>query len=210
MPAIPSPSRLNEALAQALGPYLPYDTDLVFDLPDPAALTRPTVSMALAETTLTEDPRGRQAQRSVYYGALDYVITYWPPASEFNSEAAPPQSASVLMAVMGGLLRARPLQGIADSNTTFRPNDGSVSQRVPLLLREAGLDPDASHLLLLARITAPIHQLGLAEQQDAPDERLRAMGLSLNAADRQRATEYLQEHPDATGGQLIGFLTAGS
>ncbi|WP_331761807.1 hypothetical protein [Streptomyces sp. NBC_01546] len=208
MPAISSPPRLNTALDQALGPYLPYETDLVFELPDPATLIRPTVSMALVETSLTADPQARPEQRSAYIGALDYVITYWRPVAERDRGSF--LDGSVLVPLLNGLLRAQPLQGIANSTTRVLSSE-DLSQRASRLLQEAGVDSVAP--CLRVRITAPIDQLGLAEEQDVSgkvSERLHTMGLALNATDRQRAAEYLQEHPDATGEQLIGFLTSDS
>ncbi|MFD9353952.1 hypothetical protein [Streptomyces sp. NPDC060031] len=208
MPAISSPPRLNTALAQALGPYLPYETDLVFELPDPATLIRPTVSMALVETSLTADPQARPERRSAYIGALDYVITYWRPVAERDRGSF--LDGSVLVPLLNGLLRAQPLQGIANSTTRVLSSE-DLSQRASRLLQEAGVDSVAP--CLRVRITAPIDQLGLAEEQDVSgkvSERLHTMGLALNATDRQHAAEYLQEHPDATGEQLIGFLTSDS
>ncbi|WP_331743122.1 hypothetical protein OG239_43105 (plasmid) [Streptomyces sp. NBC_00868] len=206
MPAISSPPRLNTALAQALSPYLPYETDLVFELPDPATLIRPTVSMALVETSLTADPQARPEQRSAYNGALDYVITYWRPVAERDRGSF--LDGSVLVPLLNGLLRARPLQGIANSTIRVLSSE-DLSQQASRLLQEIGVDSVAP--CLRVRITAPIDQLGLAEEQDVSgevSERLHTMGLALNATDRQRAAEYLQEHPDATGEQLIGFLTS--
>ncbi|MGW7033568.1 hypothetical protein ACWGFX_41160 [Streptomyces xanthophaeus] len=206
MPDISSPPRLNTALSQALGPYLPYETDLVFELPDPAKLIRPAVSMALIETSLTADSRARPEQRSAYIGALDYVITYWRPVAERDRGSF--LDGSVLVALLNGLLRAQPLQGIASSTTRVLSSE-DLSHRASRLLREAGVDSVAP--CLRVRITAPIDQLGLAEERDVSAEvfeRLHTMGLALNARDRQRAAKFLQEHPDATGERLIGFLTS--
>ncbi|MGW6878631.1 hypothetical protein ACWGHA_40670 [Streptomyces xanthophaeus] len=208
MPDISSPPRLNTALSQALGPYLPYETDLVFELPDPAKLIRPTVSMALLETSLTADSQARPEQRSAYVGALDYVITYWRPVAERDRGSF--LDGSVLVPLLNGLLRAQPLQGIANSTTRVLSSE-DVSHRASRLLQDAGVDSVAP--CLRVRITAPIDQLGLAEERDVSaevSERLHTMGLVLNATDRQRAAGYLQEHPDATGERLIGFLTSDS
>ncbi|WCD91100.1 hypothetical protein KPP03845_200061 (plasmid) [Streptomyces xanthophaeus] len=207
MPDISSPPRLNTALTQAVSPYLPYETDLVFELPDPAKLTRPTVSMALIETSLTTDPQARPDQRSAYIGALDYVITYWRPVAERDRGSF--LDGSVLLPLLNGLLRAQPLQGIANSTTLVLSSEDLSPRAASRLFQEAGVDSVAP--CLRVRITAPIDQLGLAEERDVSaevSERLHTMGLVLTATDRQRAAEYLQEHPDATGERLIGFLTS--